>query len=43
MNNEAPNYSNNKDIMNDKTIRKTWLDFTIKYKQYFLSNNEIFS
>ena len=34
------NYSKNKKIMKDETIRKHWEDFVEKYKQYFLSNNE---
>jgi DNA repair protein RadD len=38
---QQTNYLKNKEIMKDETIRKTWFDFTIKYKKYFLSNNEI--
>ena len=26
--------------MKDETIKKAWIEFTTKYKQYFLSNNE---
>jgi superfamily II DNA/RNA helicase len=33
-------YIKNKDIMKDETIKKAWIEFTTKYKQYFLSNNE---
>ena len=38
--NQQIKYSKNEYIMKDETIRKTWLEFTTKYKQYFLSNNE---
>ena len=40
INKQQINYSNNQQIMEDETIKKIWFDFTIKYKQYFLSNNE---
>jgi hypothetical protein len=35
---QQTNYSKNKNIMKDELIREHWIDFTIKYKQYFLSN-----
>jgi superfamily II DNA or RNA helicase len=38
---QQTNYLKNKEIMKNETIRKTWFEFTIKYKKYFLSNNEI--
>jgi hypothetical protein len=38
---QQDNYSSNEQIMKDNTIKNTWLDFTTKYKQYFLSKNEI--
>ena len=37
---QQQNYKKNKQIMKDKTIRKKWFDFTIKYKKYFITNNE---
>jgi hypothetical protein len=41
LSNQQKNYLKNEQIMNDETIRKSWFDFTTKYKQYFLSNNEL--
>ena len=38
---QIKNYSKNKDIMKDNTIKKVWVDFITKYKHYFLSYNEI--
>ncbi len=38
---QQENYSNNEYIMKDETIKKAWIEFTTKYKQYFLSNNEL--
>ena len=35
------NYSKNENIMKDEIIKKEWVDFIEKYKQHFLSNNEI--
>jgi superfamily II DNA or RNA helicase len=39
--NQQKNYKTNKDIMKDESIRKSWSEFTEKYKKYFLSYNEI--
>ena len=38
---QQKNYNKNEQIMNDETIKKHWDDFIKKYKQYFLSNNEL--
>ena len=38
---QKQNYSKNEYIMRDETIKNLWINFTTKYKQYFLSNNEI--
>jgi superfamily II DNA or RNA helicase len=35
------NYKNNCNIMKDENIRKLWEDFTEKYKQYFITNEEL--
>ena len=32
---QKTNYSKNKNIMKDETIKKQWIDFTIRYKEYF--------
>ena len=37
---QQENYLNNEYNMKDETIKKAWIEFTTKYKQYFLSNNE---
>jgi hypothetical protein len=35
------NYKNNKDLMKNENIRKLWEEFIDKYKEYFLTNTEI--
>jgi len=35
------NYKNNENIMKDENIRNIWYDFLDKYKEYFLSNDEL--
>ena len=38
---QKTNYLKDKDIMKDKSIKKHWEKFVEKYKEYFLSNNEM--
>ena len=38
---QRTNYIKKDDIMKDENIRKCWEDFTIEYKQYFISNEDI--
>jgi hypothetical protein len=40
INTQQQNYKNNEKIMKDENIRKCWIEFTTKYKQYFLTNEE---
>jgi len=41
LSNQQKNYKNNEQIMKDENIRKKWTDFIDKYKEYFLSNTEL--
>jgi superfamily II DNA or RNA helicase len=38
--NQIKNYTNNKEIMSNPNIRLEWKNFTEKYKQYFLNDDE---
>ena len=40
---QQQNYKNNMEIMKQKNIRKLWNEFIEKYKEYFLSNIEMFN
>ena len=41
INQQKIKYCKNEQIMKDETIKKQWIEFILKYKEYFLSNNEI--
>jgi superfamily II DNA/RNA helicase len=43
INNQKNKYQKNEYIMKDETIRQKWRDFIDKYKQFFLSNDEIWN
>jgi hypothetical protein len=38
---QIKNYAKNKNIMKDNIIRIEWEDFVTKYKEYFISNDEL--
>ena len=38
---QLKNYKKNKTIMKDENIRKQWEEFKEKYKEYFMSNEEV--
>ena len=40
INTQQTNYKNNENIMKDENIKQKWKEFTTKYKQIFLSNDE---
>jgi hypothetical protein len=40
---QQQNYKNNKEIMKNKNINKIWKEFIENYKQYFISNEEIWA
>ena len=38
MTNQISNFKNNTNIMTNNNIRELWKNFTIKYKNHFMSN-----